>query len=391
MPARRLDEIFLAFLRLGLTAFGGPIAHIGYFRQEFVTRRGWVDEAAFADLLSLCQFLPGPASSQLGFAIGLHRRGGLTGGLAAWAGFTLPSALLLLTCALLARQLPGAHAAALLHGLQLVALAVVAQAVWGMARSMAPDRPRAGIALASLCLLLLAPSSVAQLGVIAGGALLGLRLCEDGGGPATGHVVSPIGRRAAMAALVLFLLLFLVPPGLPGPFAAFYRTGAFVFGGGHVVLPLLQTRLVAPGQLGEPAFLAGYGLTQAVPGPLFTIAAYLGAATAQAAQAPLLPQIVSAAAALAAIFLPGLLLLVGLLPFWDELRRHPAAQAAMRGANAAVLGMLGAALYTPVWTNAVRQPADVAAASLGFLLLTVWRAPPWSVVVLLALLGLAGF
>lgn len=390
MPAGRLREIFLAFLWLGLTAFGGPTAHLGYFRQEFVVRRRWIGEEAFADLLSLCHFLPGPASSQLGFAIGLHRRGGLTGGLAAWTGFTLPSAALLFLCALLARQLEGPQAEALLHGLQLVALAVVAQAVWGMSRTLAPDRSRAGIALASFCLLLILPSSLTQLGVIAAGALAGLRLCRAAEMPVTGQVTSPLSRRTSGAALLLFLLLFLIPASIPGPFAAFYRAGAFVFGGGHVVLPLLQTRLVTPGLLGEPAFLAGYGLAQAVPGPLFTIAAYLGAAIAQAAHAPFSQQIVSAGCALLAIFLPGLLLLVGVLPFWDGLRRRPTAQAAMRGASAAVLGLLGAALYTPVWTGAVHAPADVAVAAVGFLLLTLWRMPPWTVVVLLALLGAAG-
>ncbi|GAB0117332.1 chromate efflux transporter [Acidisoma sp. 7E03] len=390
MQAGRLRDIFLAFLWLGLTSFGGPTAHIGYFRQEFVVRRRWIEETAFADLLSLCHFLPGPASSQLGFAIGLQRRGGLTGGLAAWAGFTLPSALLLFLGALLAGVLDGPRAEALLHGLQLVALAVVAQAVWGMTRALTPDRPRAAIGLASFCLLLLLPSSVTQLGVIAGGALAGLWLCRGLAAPVTGEVYSPLSRGVAGVALLLFLLLFLVPASLPGPFAAFYRAGAFVFGGGHVVLPLLQTRLVTPGLIGEPAFLAGYGLAQAVPGPLFTIAAYLGAATAQAAHQALPAQLVSAACALAAIFLPGMLLLVGVLPFWDGLRRRPVAQAAMRGANAAVLGLLGAALYTPIWTSAVHAPADVAVAALGFLLLTLWQAPPWSIVLLLALLGTLG-
>lgn len=387
-------EIFLAFLRLGLTAFGGPIAHLGYFRQEFVLRRAWIDEPGYADLLALCQFLPGPASSQLGFALGMRRSGGILGGLAAWAGFTLPSALLLLVCALAAGRMQGPLGQALLHGLQLVAVAVVAQAVWGMTRSLAPDRARAGIALAGLCLVLLVPQSLVQLGVIALGALAGLALCRQASVTIQGHVASPISRRAAATALLLFLLLFLVPGGGfwggLGHFSAFYRAGAFVFGGGHVVLPLLQARLVTPGFLGAHDFLAGYGLAQAVPGPLFTIAAYLGAAMAVASHAPAALVLVAAGIALAGIFLPGLLLLVGVLPYWDRLRLRPSAQAAMRGANAAVLGLLGAALYTPVWTSAVRGPADVAVAATGFLLLTVWKAPPWSVVLLLAILGTAG-
>jgi chromate transporter len=392
--AGSLAEIFLAFLRLGLTAFGGPIAHLGYFRQEFVLRRSWIDEPGYGDLLALCQFLPGPASSQLGFALGMRRSGGILGGLAAWAGFTLPSALLLLGCALAAGRMQGPLGQAMLHGLQLVAVAVVAQAVWGMTRSLAPDRARAGIALFGLCLMLLIPWSLVQLGVIALGAFAGLALCREASTATAGHVSSPVSRRAAATALLLFLLLFLVPTGSPGGalghFAAFYRAGAFVFGGGHVVLPLLQARLVTPGFLGAHDFLAGYGLAQAVPGPLFTIAAYLGAAMAVASHAPAAFVLAAAGIALAGIFLPGLLLLIGVLPYWDRIRLRPNAQAAMRGANAAVLGLLGAALYTPVWTSAVHSPADVAVAATGFLLLTVWKAPPWSVVLLLATLGTAG-
>lgn len=383
-------EIFLAFLRLGLTAFGGPIAHLGYFRQEFVVRRAWIDEPGYADLLALCQFLPGPASSQLGFALGMRRSGGILGGLAAWAGFTLPSAFLLLVCALMAGHMQGPFGQSLLHGLQLVAVAVVAQAVWGMARNLAPDRPRAGIALAALCLLLLVPQSLVQVSMIALGAVAGLLLCRRGSVSTAGHVAFPVSRRAAAVALVIFLALFLIPGGGLGHFSAFYRSGAFVFGGGHVVLPLLQARLVTPGFLGAHDFLAGYGLAQAVPGPLFTIAAYLGAAMAAAAHAPLARVLAGAGIALAGIFLPGLLLLVGVLPYWDRLRLRPSAQAAMRGANAAVLGLLGAALYTPVWTSAVRGPADVAVAATGFLLLAVWEVPPWSVVLLLAGLGMGG-
>jgi len=382
-------EVLRAFFLLGLTSFGGPVAHIGYFRAAIVERRRWLDEAAYADLVALCQFLPGPASSQVGFSIGLLRAGWL-GGLAAWAGFTLPSALALLLFAYGAGALNGPLGAGVLHGLKLVAVAIVAQAVWGMARTLCPDRIHATIALGATLLLLALPSSLGQIAAILLGGLAGWRFCRAPAPVGVGHFPLPVSRRAGMAALFLFFLLL---GGLPllrglgqGPalFEAFYYSGALVFGGGHVVLPLLREAVVVPGWLGDDAFLAGYGAAQAVPGPLFTFAAYLGAAVRPAPNG-----LAGAALALIGIFLPGLLALVGTLPFWESFRRRAGAQAAMRGVNAAVVGLLGAALYSPVWTGAVRGPADFALALAGFVLLTVWRAPPLAVVLLGAVGGLA--
>jgi chromate transporter len=385
-------EVFRVFLKLGLTSFGGPIAHLGYFRSELVLRRKWIDEAGYADLVALCQFLPGPASSQLGFSLGLLRGGGLLGGLAAWLGFTAPSAIVLVAFALGTKDLGGPLAGGLLHGLKLVAVAVIAQAVWGMARVLAPDRPRAGLALAAVALVTFVGGSFGQVAAIALGALAGLRLCRGGTAPAAGALRFPIGRRMGATLLIAFAVLLLIPPvaervtGLQtiALFDAFYRAGALVFGGGHVVLPLLQAETVAPGWVSNESFLAGYGVAQAVPGPLFTFAAYLGTVVGPAPHG-----LAGAAIALAGIFLPGLLLVGGMLPFWDSLRRQPAAQAAMRGANAAVVGILAAALYDPVWTGAVRDPRDFAAALAGFLLLTVWQAPPWLAVLCLASTGVA--
>jgi len=385
-------EVFRAFLGLGLTSFGGPIAHLGYFRNAFVLRRRWIDEVAFADLLALCQFLPGPASSQMGFALGVLRAGGLHGGLAAWLGFTMPSALLLGACGLGAAAFTGPVAEGLLHGLKLVAVAVVAQAVWGMARTLAPDRSRATIALAAVAFVVFA-GGPGQIAALVLGAFAGLALCRDAGSApmAGGELAVPVSRRAGAVALVLFVLILLGVPlakaamqnqGL-ALFDAFYRSGALVFGGGHVVLPLLQAQVVTPGWTTPETFLAGYGLAQAVPGPLFTFAAYLGAVVG-----PPPNGIAGGAIALIAIFLPGLLLVYGMLPFWDALRTKPLAQAGMRGANAAVVGILGAALYNPVWTSAVLAPPDFVLALAGFLVLTVWKAPPWVVVVALAVAGI---
>ncbi|MGF6232287.1 chromate transporter [Inquilinus ginsengisoli] len=383
-------EVAWVFLKLGLTSFGGPIAHLGYFRDELVARRKWIDEAGYADLVALCQFLPGPASSQVGFALGLLRGRGLLGGLAAWCGFTLPSAVLLCLFAFGAAALTGPVAAGVLHGLKLVAVAVVAQAVWGMAKTLTPDRERAAIALAAVAVTAFAAGSLGQIGAIALGAVAGLRLCRDGGPASAGRLNVPVSRQGGAAALILFAALFLAVPALAAAtgsqglalFDAFYRSGALVFGGGHVVLPLLQAEVVAPGWVTNEAFLEGYGLAQAVPGPLFTFAAWLGAVMGPAPNG-----VAGAAIALAAIFLPGLLLLYGALPYWDALRRYPGAQSAMRGANAAVVGILGAALYSPVWTSAVLAPSDFALALAGFLALTVWKAPPWTVVLGLAAAG----
>ena len=386
----RIAEVFRAFLQLGLTSFGGPIAHLGYFRDAFVVRRKWIDEAGYADLVALCQFLPGPASSQVGFSLGVLRGGGLAGGLAAWAGFTLPSALLLLAFALGAGMLDNPVGQGILHGLKLVAVAVVAQALWGMARTLTPDRQRIAIALGALILASLVGGWLGQVGAIAAGAVAGLFLCRGEAGEPSPHPAFPVGRRAGIAALALFFILLLLPPLLVAWtdnhalafFDAFYRSGALVFGGGHVVLPLLENAVAAPGWVPVQNFLAGYGAAQAVPGPLFTFAAYLGAVSGVVPNG-----LLGAALALVAIFLPGLLLVYGALPFWDRLRALPKAQAAMRGTNAAVVGILAAAFYDPVLTSAIVGPLDVAFGLGGFLLLVFAKAPPWVVVLLLAAAG----
>jgi chromate transporter len=386
-------EVLLAFAKLGVTCFGGPIAHIGYFREEFVVRRRWLDEHAYADLVALCQFLPGPASSQVGFSIGLMR-GGYLGGLAAWTAFTLPSAILLILFAYGANALQGPIGTGLLHGLKLVAVAIVAQAVWGMARTLAPDRERASIAVIAALIILLSSSSVAQMGAIALGGVAGLWLCQASPPAATskGHLSIPVSRSVGLVCLAaFFLLLFGLPVLLAWShsqgvalFDAFYRSGALVFGGGHVVLPLLREATVAPGWVSDDVFLAGYGAAQAVPGPLFTFAAYLGAV-----MKPLPNGVAGAMISLIAVFLPGILALIGALPFWETFRRRARAQAIMRGVNAAVVGLLGAALYNPVWTSAVKAPGDFGLALVGFVLLTVWQTPPLIVVAISALGGMA--
>jgi chromate transporter len=380
-PARGTPaEIFAVFLRLGLTSFGGPVAHLGYFRNELVQRRRWIDEAGYADLLALCQFLPGPASSQVGFSLGLLR-GGWLGALAAFAAFTLPSALLLILFALGAASLAGPVGDGVIHGLKLAAVAIVAQAVCGMARSLAPDRERAFIALVAAAIAVFAAGSLGQTGAILWGGLAGLWLCRAAPAAVSGHLRFRVSKTAGAACLVLFLaLFFLLPLAAAASQAlaladAFYRAGSLVFGGGHVVLPLLEAGVVTPGWVDGNAFLAGYGAAQAVPGPLFSFAAYLGFVAGPAPNG-----LAGAGIALAALFLPGFLLLVGVLPFWDAIRTRPVAQAAMRGANAAVVGILGAALYSPVWTGAMFSPVDFVLALAGFLALTVWKAPPWAVV-----------
>ena len=380
-------EVLLIYLKLGLSCFGGPIAHIGYFRDEFVVRRRWLDESAYADLVALCQFLPGPASSQVGFSIGLMRAGYL-GAAAAWTGFTLPSAILLVLFAYGAGNLHGAIGMGLLHGLKLVAVAIVAQAVWGMARTLCPDRERASIAAFAALIILFSGTSLAQIAAIAFGAIAGLWLCRSAAPSTPGHLVVPVSRRAGVAALIVFFALLATLPLLRNVgsgaalFAAFYRSGALVFGGGHVVLPLLREAFVTPGWVSDDAFLAGYGAAQAVPGPLFTFAAYLGAVANPSPHG-----IAGAALGLIGIFLPGILVLLGTLPFWDSLRRRTGAQAVMRGVNAAVVGLLGAALYNPVWTSSVQAPGDFAIALVGFVLLTAWRAPPLVVVIVSAIGG----
>ena len=382
------------FLRLGLTSFGGPIAHLGYFRNAFVVERRWLDERAYADLVGLCQFLPGPASSQVGFAIGLMRAGPL-GGLAAWAGFTLPSAIALVLFAYGQSALTGPAGQGLLHGLKLVAVAIVAQAVLGMARNLAPDRPRATIAVLALLLMAFVPGGASQIAAILIGGLAGLFVCPQQAAPGLEAGRSPVGRTVGVVCVAAFFgclaLSFLPARNSPLAFlAAVYRSGALVFGGGHVVLPLLRAAVVDPGFVSPGAFLAGYGAAQAVPGPLFAFAAYLGAIAA----AP--PGGASGAMlALVAIYAPGLLILTGALPFWHGLAGRARARAAMAGVHAAVVGLLASALYDPVWVSAVHAPADFAVAAAGFAGLVAGRAPPLLVVALTgaagAALGLGGF
>jgi chromate transporter len=384
-------EVLRVFLRLGVSCFGGPIAHIGYFRDEFVVRRRWIDEQAYADLVGLCQFLPGPASSQVGFSIGLMRAG-YRGGLAAWTGFTLPSAIALVLFAYGAGELGGPVGMGLLHGLKLVAVAIVAQAVWGMANTLCPDRVRASIAVVVALIILFSASSISQIAGIVLGGLAGFWLCRAGPPATTGHVTVPVSRTVGLVALgAFFLLLAGLPllrnlvnsPGV-GLFEAFYRSGALVFGGGHVVLPLLREAFVTPGWVSDDSFLAGYGAAQAVPGPLFTFAAYLGTVVSPSPHG--LP---GAVLGLIGIFLPGVLILMGTLPFWETFRKLAGAQSVMRGVNAAVVGLLGAALYNPVWTSSVKSPGDFGIALVGFVLLTVWRAPPLVAVIVSALGGTA--
>ncbi len=387
MPAASAREVFLVFLKLGLGAFGGPLAHIGLFRETFVQRRRWLDDAGFADLLALCQFLPGPASSQLGFAIGLGRAGWL-GGLAAWAGFTLPSALALMAFAqglLLAQGGDGLDA--LLHGLKVVAVAVVVQAVWGMARTLCPDWRRAGIAAGAAMLALALPGPAAQLLVIGAGGLLGRWLPALPAAPAGLSMVLPLDRRQGLLLCGLVLALLLILPLLAaagaspllGALAVVYQAGALVFGGGHVVLPLLQAGLVPPGWIGEDLFLAGYGAAQAVPGPLFSVAAFLGAVLPAPHGGWLAGLLL-----LVAIFLPGLLLLAAALPYWDRLRRRQDARQALAGINAAVVGLLAAALYDPVWRSAILGWTDAALALGALALLLSLRVSPLLVIGLTA-------
>jgi chromate transporter len=381
-------EVFRVFLRLGATSFGGPIAHLGYFREEFVSRRRWLDERTYADLVTLCQFLPGPASSQVGFAIGLNRAG-FGGGLAAWLGFTLPSAVALALFALLLRSASVPATSGWLHGLKIVAVAVVAQAVWSMGKKLCPDALRASIAVVAAILLLLVPGVVAQICVIGLGAIAGaVWLHGDSTAAALQSLSAGISVKTGAAALLLFLILLVALPVAArngwgtnlALFDAFYRSGALVFGGGHVVLPLLQAEMVPPGWVTNDAFLAGYGAAQAVPGPLFTFAAYLGGLIDGAA---------GALVCTIAIFLPGLLIVAGALPFWDRVRGHPAAQSALGGVNAAVVGLLLAALYHPVFTSAVHAPADLALALVAFALLVFWKVSPFVVVVATSLGGAA--
>jgi chromate transporter len=385
------SEVFAVFLRLGLTCFGGPIAHLGYFHEEFVARRKWLDEKTYIDLVALAQFLPGPASSKVGIAIGLSRAG-YPGALAAWTAFTLPSAIALVLFGYGVTSFGDALGSGWLHGLKVAAVAVVAQAVLTMMRSLAPDPPRATLAVVAAVLVLAIPSAAGQVGAIVLGAIVGLSLSR--GAPPGDHVSlpHPVSRTVAVAAIFVFFALLIGLPLLVAAsprhslqlFEVFYRAGSLVFGGGHVVLPLLQAAVVPPGWVTNDAFLAGYGAAQAVPGPLFTFSAYLGTV-----MGPPPNGWQGAILCLVAMFLPAFLLVIGPLPFWDELRRRPSAQSALRGVNAAVVGLLLAALYRPVWTSGITDAGDFALGVVAFLLLYMWKTPPWLVVVFCALGGAA--
>jgi chromate transporter len=379
-------DVLLAFLRLGCTSFGGPVAHLGYFRIEFVERRKWLDEPAYADIIALCQFLPGPASSQTGVVIGMLRAG-LPGGFAAFLGFSGPSAVAMIAFAYGVAAFGDIQHAAWLHGLKIVAAAVVANAVWGMARNLCPDPPRASMAVAGALVALLVPSALGQVAAIVAGGLVGWAFLEAAAAK-DGHVGVGFSRALGAAALIAFFVLLAGLPLIASASDAhwlalidrFYRAGSLVFGGGHVVLPLLQQSVVPPGWIDNNGFLAAYGAAQAVPGPLFTFAAYLGAA-----MTPRPNGIAGGLLCLAAIYLPSFLLLIGVLPFWDGLRRRAGVQSALRGVNATVVGLLLAALYTPVWTSAIGDARDFAIGLVAFLLLAVWKLPPWLVVILGAL------
>ncbi len=380
--------VFLVATRLGLTSFGGPVAHLGYFRREYVDRRRWVDDATFGDLVALSQILPGPASSQLGIAIGTLRAGYL-GGLAAWVGFTLPSAIALVALAILTTSVD-VGAAGWVEGLKLAAVAIVAQAVWVMARTLTPDVPRIAMAAAAAAVVLAAPIAAVQVLVILLGGLIGWRFLSGTVASGLTPITTSIGRRTGTVLLGVFATLVVLLPvarrlidsQLIAMTDAYYRAGALVFGGGHVVLPLLNEAVVTPGWVGEDRFLAGYAAAQAVPGPLFTFAGFLGASSS-----PWPNGVPGAALALVAIFLPSFLLVWGTLPFWDRLRSSTAFASALRGTNAVVVGLLLAALITPVATSALHGPLEVALAGAGLAALLTGRVPPIAVVAGLAALG----
>ena len=379
-------EVLWVALRLGLTSFGGPIAHLGYFREEYVVQRRWLDETSYADVVALCQFLPGPASSQVGIAVG-YIRAGMAGGLAAWIGFTLPSALALVLFAYGVEELDVIDTG-WLHGLKLAAVAVVAQAVWGMGRSLALDRDRATIVIVAAVAALAWQSAIMQVLIILVSGFVGWKILKvDAVQSSKDSLSTFIPKWMGIVALVVF---FVILAGLPlarqlessqtlAIFDSFFRSGSLVFGGGHVVLPLLQSEVVGPGWMTNAEFVAGYGATQAVPGPLFTFSAYLGAVISPGPQG-----IVGGGLALVAIFLPSFLLITGVLPFWDLLRKRDVFRRALNGVNAAVVGLLLAALYNPVWTSAVETPEDFALAISALGLLMFWKTPPWMVVSLAA-------
>ncbi|RZA07980.1 MAG: chromate efflux transporter [Proteobacteria bacterium] len=384
-----IAEVFFIFLKLGLTSFGGPVAHLGYFHEEFVRKREWLDEHAYGDLVALCQFLPGPASSQVGIAIGLLRAGVL-GSLAAWIGFTLPSAILLVAFPYGVSIFDGFSSGGWLHGLKIVAVAIVAQAIWGMAVKLCPDRQRTSIALAAAAAVLLVSSSLAQVGVIITGGLIGVFLLKHSAEAPPSSFNVHLSRRGGAFALITFAALLVALPILAivtandglRLFDSFFRAGSLVYGGGHVVLPLLKAEVVDTGWVTSDMFMAGYGAAQAIPGPLFAFSAYLGAVSTLA-----ISGILGAIICLIGAFAPSFLLIVGALPFWESLRRHSKIRSAMLGINASVVGLLLAAFYNPVWTSAILKPEDFALALVCFLALAFWKAPSWSVVIFGAIAG----
>ena len=382
-------SVFTTFLRLGFTSFGGPIAHLAYFREEFVVRRKWMEDRVYADLVALCQFTPGPASSKVGIAIGLAKAG-LPGAIAAWTAFTLPSAAALLLFAYGVDAFAGDLNAGWLHGLKVAAVAVVAQAVWGMAKNLTPDAPRFTLAVMAAMITMIWPTSVGQVAAILFGAIAGMALMRPKEPEPHVPMAISLGKGTAVFSLLLFFALLIGLPALKvaypnqalALFDSFYRAGSLVFGGGHVVLPLLQSEVVPPGWMSNDAFLAGYGAAQAVPGPLFTLSAYLGAM-----MGPEPNGLRGAILCLVAIFLPAFLLTIGVLPFWDRLRQIRSVRSALTGVNAAVVGLLLAALYHPVWTAAIFEPSDFALGLAAFALLVFWKTPPWLVVILSAVAG----
>lgn len=383
------SKVFLAFLKLGLTSFGGPVAHLGYFRDEFVTRRRCLRDDSYADLVALCQFLPGPASSQVGIGIGLSQAG-IRGGLAAWAGFTLPSAFALILFAYGVMMLPEAVVeVGWLHGLKVVAVAVVAKAIWGMAKALCPDKPRGTVAAMAAILALAWPGVPGQLAAIIGGAVLGFFFLRYEQPIADETHLFTSGKRSAIISLCLFFGLLLILPLLAASgirwlalVDSFYRSGALVFGGGHVVLPLLQAEVVNPGWISKDLFVAGYGAVQAVPGPLFTFSAYLGSALQTTPSGWL-----GGLLCLLSVFLPSFLLVLGVLPFWESLRKNQVVRKAFVGINAAVVGLLLAAFFNPVWSSGILTVFDFFLALVAFALLTFWKLPSWLVV---GATGLAG-
>lgn len=386
-----LGALFLIFLRLGLTSFGGPTAHLGYFREEFVARRQWLSERSFTDLVALCQFLPGPASSQVGMAVGILRRGYL-GALVSWAGFTLPSAMMLILFALGISRHGDMLPPASLHGLKVVAVAVVAQAVWSMARTICTDLPRIALMLVAACMCLSFPASLSQVIIIAFSAIAGLALFSTTPPAPPEALPIAVSTRSGIGWLVIFVLLLVALPILSRSLGSqalndvdsFFRVGSLVFGGGHVVLPLLQAEVVPTGLVSNDTFLAGYGAAQAIPGPLFTFAGFLGASMTSGPNG-----VAGGILCLLAIFAPSFLLIAGAIPFWNALRLNPSMQAAMAGVNSAVVGMLLAAFYRPVWISAIHLSSDFAIALAAFVALVFWRIPPWLVVILGAFAGMA--